>query len=278
MAQEYHDKYNDPNAIQYPKVDSPGRVMRDKNGNYVYANMSYKEYFDTIGVGDIYVLGSTDPEMFKKMQYSVINFLGFVGYQFSEQDVWFLNYYEHLDAAGYRKYYVDVPNSTWANGVRDKIINFPDGPVHVTDVNTWGGIWIGKNGINSFEDFKDPDKQDFIAKDHFALKYGNIVKMLNSTPGAKPLEEYLNTYLYWDKCTPSFSPPPGGRSNQVLVTMSGLLAGAHLRGAQGVVDLLVSHKNNADEIGTTILQYVQDLVVMILLFINKRCILHHIII
>ena len=39
--------------------------------------------------------------------------------------------------------------------------------------------------------------------------------------------------------------------------MSGLLAGAHLRGAEGIVNLLVEHKNSQDENGTYILQYVQ---------------------
>ncbi len=60
---------------------------------------------------------------------------------------------------------------------------------------------------------------------------------------------------------PPVSPPPSppdNRPNKVPITMSGLLAGAHLRGAQGVVSLLVDHQNPADENQTYILQYIQD--------------------
>ena len=40
--------------------------------------------------------------------------------------------------------------------------------------------------------------------------------------------------------------------------MSGLLGGAHLRGAEGITALLVDHENRADENGTAILQYVYE--------------------
>ena len=76
--------------------------------------------------------------MFKQMQYATMNYLGFIGYQLSEQDFWDLGYYTHYDENHLPKYYSDVPVSNWANGVRDKIMNLPGkGEVHVTDVNTW---------------------------------------------------------------------------------------------------------------------------------------------
>lgn len=44
--------------------------------------------------------------------------------------------------------------------------------------------------------------------------------------------------------------------DKVTITYSGLLAGAHLRGAEGVYQLLVQHQNPQDESGTSILSYV----------------------
>jgi len=251
-APYYEQNYDNPNAINYPVVNYPGRVVSDPNGNPVYSRTSVRDFFRKIGVADLYVYGSRNPEMFKKMQYSVINFIGFVGYQFSERDLWDLGYYTHYDAQGLEEYYSDVPNSTWANGVRDTIIN----NVHVTDVNTWGGVFSGKHGINSFDDFKKPELQEFIALDHFQYKYNRIVSVLAG--GGKTLDDYIGAKLYWNRCVPKISPPPGGRGNEVVVTISGLLAGAHLRGAEGVASLLIDHQNHADEIGTTVLQYVQD--------------------
>ncbi len=263
QAQYYKDNYNNPLAMSYQKVETdatgaliPGRVVRDDNGHPLIETTSIKKYFEKIGVDDLYNPDTATYDTFITMQYSVINFIGFVGYQFSEQDLWVLGYYTHYDDTGLKEYYVDVDDSNWAHGVRDKVMDFPDGRVHVTDVNTWGGVFTGKHGIYSMDDFKDPTKQDFIAKDHFQFKYNNIVTQLAAE--GKTIKNYLGTSLFWDQCIPPISPPPGGRKNEVIVTMSGLLAGAHLRGAAGVVDLLVRHKNNADEIGTTILQYVED--------------------
>lgn len=74
----------------------------------------------------------------------------------------------------------------------------------------------------------------------------------------KNLSDYRGTSVYWSQLDPSVDPPPGNRPDKVEITLSGLLAGAHLRGAAGVIELLVDHKNPADENGTYILQYVQD--------------------
>ena len=255
-AEYYTENYNNPSAITYQQVEYPGRVIRDINGNPKVSTTSIKEYFKKLGIDHLYQEGTTDPKVFYRMQYATINFLGFVGYQFSEQDVWALGYYTHYNFT-YPEVYSDLPNSVWANGVRGVWRKIPDfGLSLVTDVNTWTGTWTGKHGIHSFEDFMDPEKQDFIAKDHFTYKYNRIVKALEAQ--GKTIDQYIGTKLYWNECVPPISPPPGGRSNEVVITMSGLLAGAHLRGAAGVEDLLVNHKNHSDEIGTTILQYVQD--------------------
>jgi len=257
LAAWYTQNYNTPGTVTYQDVEYPGRVVRDSTGQTTSSPASVKQYFARIGVDSLYTPGSSDPKMFRQMQYHVINYLGFVGYQFSEQDLWDLNYYTHYDTAGLPMYYADVPVSNWANGVRDKVMNLPGkGQVHVTDVNTWKGNFSGKHGIYSFSDLEDPTKQDFVAKDHFQNKYDGIADLLGQR--GKYISDYIGTTLYWDQLDPSVSPPPGGRPNAVVITMSGLLAGAHLRGAEGVAALLLDSKNPFDENHTYILQYVYD--------------------
>jgi len=98
-----------------------------------------------------------------------------------------------------------------------------------------------------------PDKQDFVAKDHFTDKYKGMVRLLAEK--GKTLDDYLDGTVSWAKCRPSLQ-PPAGIPEIITITMSGLLSRAHLRGAEGVIALLVDHENRADENGTAILQYV----------------------
>lgn len=255
-SQYYTDNYNNNNAVVYQNVEYPGRVIRTQDGSPTKSNTSIKGYFERLGIDKYYTPGSSDPKMFRQMQYSVMNYLGFIGYQFSEQDLWDLGYYTHYDENNLPMYYSDVPVSNWANGVRDKIMNLPGkGEVHVTDVNTWTGTFTGKNGINSFDDVRDPDKQDYIAKDHFVDKYNGMVRLLAEK--GKTLNDYLGSYIHWSECHPVLTPPEGV-PDAVEITMSGLLGGAHLRGAEGVTALLVDHENRADENGTAILLYVYE--------------------
>lgn len=254
-ADYYDQHYDDQQAVTYQQVESPGRVVRSKSGAPLVSTTSIKDYFIKLGVDKFYIRGSGDPAMFRTMQYAVMNYLGFVGYQFSEHDLWDLGYYTHYDSNGLPMYYSDVDVSNWANGVRDKIMEFPEGKIHITDVNTWRGTFTGKHGINSFEDVINPDKQEFIALDHFDNKYQNIVLQL-AEHGEK-LSNYLGKTVRWSECQPVLT-PPDDRPNDVEITLSGLLAGAHLRGAEGVVALLINHENHADENGTAILQYVYD--------------------
>jgi len=253
-AQYYTDNYDNPNAVVYQNVEHPGRVIRADNGETTKSAASIKEYFERLGINKFYTPGSADPKMFRKMQYAVMNYLGFIGYQMSERDFWDLGYYTHYDENNIPTYYSDVPVSNWANGVREKIMDLPGkGKVHVTDVNTWKGKFTGKNGINSFDDAIDPDKQDFVAKDHFVDKYEGMVRLLGEQ--GKTIKDYLGSVISWGECHPSLK-PPAGVPEIVTITMSGLLGGAHLRGAEGITTLLVSRENRADENGTAILQYV----------------------
>ncbi|MGO4743241.1 hypothetical protein [Serratia quinivorans] len=254
-ANYYDAHYEDDKAVSYQQVEYPGRVIRDKDGVPLLSTTSIKGYFIKLGIDKYYTRGSSDPEMFRKMQYAVMNYLGFVGYQFSEHDLWDLGYYHHYDKENLPMYYSDVDVSNWSNGVRDKIMVLPEGKIHITDVNTWRGTFTGKHDINSFDDVINPDKQEFIARDHFDNKYQNIVLQLSGH--GKTLSDYLGKTLRWSKCQPRLA-PPGDRPDEVAISLSGLLAGAHLRGAEGVVALLVNHENHADENKTAILQYVYD--------------------
>ena len=259
----YNENWNKPVVKEYPRVRHPGRVVRDANGNPVMAHdLTIEELFNVIGIGDLY--SPTDPSPnWKLIQSNVINYLGFVGFQFQSSDLVDTGYYEFTWATvgdrPYPMHYVDLPNSTWANGRRSILVFPPNAsePTLATDTVIWFKYnFTGKNGISSYKDFTNPDKHILVIKDHFANKYNGIVTELKAR--GEVLDDYLGTFVYWNELDPPVSPPPGGRSNKVEITMSGLLAGAHLRGAAGVVELLVDHKNPSDESGTYILQYVQD--------------------
>lgn len=258
----YNQNWNNPVA-SYPEIDYPGRVVRDSDGNPVPRNaISIEVLFYAIGIGELYDPKDLNPD-WKLIQSNVINYLGFVGFQFQESDLVDIGYYMFpeitVDNKLYPMHYVDLPNETWANGVRSTLVFPPvvEEPTLATDtVAFFDSNFTGKNGINSYADFTNPDKHILVIKDHFINKYNGIVKELEAK--GKTIKDYLGTFVYWNELDPPVSPPPGGRANKVEITLSGLLAGAHLRGAAGVVELLVDHKNPADENETYILQYVQD--------------------
>ncbi len=257
-------------TLSYPRVLSPGRVVRDEDGNPIMQdNLTIKELFTIIGVDSLYDPSNPKPD-WAKIQASVINYLGFVGFQFQESDLQTLGYYNFTEIPApassdegivlFPVHYVDVDPSYWKAGRSIFFSNDPalvSTPTWITDtVYFFDGNFTGKNGISSNADFRDPSKQILIIKDHFANKYQGIVDGLKAR--GKQLSDYLNTKVYWDKLDPPVPNPPSGLPNEVTITLSGLLAGAHLRGAGGVVSLLVDGKNPQDESGTYILQYVQS--------------------
>lgn len=265
--QDFYNHYWElPTTLSYPWVFYPGRVVRNSGGDPVIKdNLTIKELFTAIGVASLYDPTNPHPD-WAKMQASVINYLGFVGFQFQESDLQALGYYNFVKVPGpdgtglYPVHYVDVDTGYWETG---RTIFFTSDPALVSEP-TWitdtvrfvDSNFTGKNGISSNADFHDPSKQISIIKDHFANKYQGIVDGLKAR--GKQLSDYLNTKVYWDKLDPPVTNPPNGLPNEVTITLSGLLAGAHLRGAGGVVSLLVDGKNPQDESGTYILQYVQS--------------------
>ncbi|MBW4598391.1 MAG: LysM peptidoglycan-binding domain-containing protein [Calothrix sp. FI2-JRJ7] len=156
-------------------------------------------------------------------QYQVENRLGFIGkYQFGEALLIDLGYYNTSN-----------PYNGGGNGV---------------DKNYWRGSWTGKRNINSKSDFlNSPSAQEAAIREAFALNWRRINDTLRQQ--GKSIDNYLGQQkTFIDK----------GVSKTITITISGILAGAHLRGAYGLADLLLKDAVTYDEFGTSILRYVDE--------------------
>ncbi|MBD0347422.1 MAG: LysM peptidoglycan-binding domain-containing protein [Coleofasciculus sp. Co-bin14] len=153
-------------------------------------------------------------------QYKVENSLGFMGkYQFGEPLLIDLGYYK-----------ADV---FYGNGA---------------DKNYWRGTWTGKSGINSQEQFKNsPDVQEAAIREAFNLNWQRV----NSTLEAEG--QSVNNYIGQSKTFVD-----NGVSKTITISLSGILAGAHLRGPYGVAKLLLNNEISHDEFGTSILRYIEE--------------------
>jgi len=159
--------------------------------------------------------GDLTDEEWQSMAYRSTNTFGFVGYQFGEALLIDLGYYDD--------------DFYYGNGAAS---------------NTWDGTWTGKNGVDSLEEFMIEAAQEVAIREAFGYNLTIIQDML-STYG-ESLEDYLGqTISYSDN----------GVSGTVELTLTGILAGAHLRGAPAVVELLRSGSISIDEYGTSILQW-----------------------
>ena len=157
-------------------------------------------------------------EQWDVMSYRSLNSLGFVGYQFGEALLIDLGYYDD--------------DFYYGNGASS---------------NTWDGTWTGKNGVNSLEDFMTAAAQDVAIQEAFGFNLETIETWL-ANAGAS-LDDYIGT-------TRSYV--DNGVVVEVTLTLSGILAAAHLRGFDGVANLLLNGTVGADEYGTSILQYIQQ--------------------
>ncbi len=153
-------------------------------------------------------------------QYKVENSLGFMGkYQFGEPLLIDLGYYK--------------ASTFYGNGA---------------DKNYWQGTWTGKNGINSKDQFlNSPKVQEIAIREAFNLNWQRV----NSALAAKG--QSINNYLDKQKIFTD-----KGVSKTIIVSLSGILAGAHLRGPYGVANLLVNNEVSHDEYGTSILRYMEE--------------------
>ncbi|MEO9650346.1 MAG: hypothetical protein ABJ360_04535 [Roseobacter sp.] len=161
--------------------------------------------------------GDMTDAQWDEMSYRSENSLGFVGYQFGEALLIDLGYYE--------------ADTFYGNGAA---------------TNAWEGTWTGKNGVTSLEEFKTEAAQEIAIREAFGFNLKIIEDGLANS--GRSLDEFIGTTLtYVDQ----------GIEVPVTITMTGLLSAAHLRGAYGTLNLLLSDSVSFDENGTSILTYIE---------------------
>ena len=102
--------------------------------------------------------------------------------------------------------------------------------------NDWSGKFLGKDGVRSIQDFLNSPQAQENAQIIFKKKQWSYLKAVGA-------HNYLGLII-----------------NDILITPSGLLAGAHLKGAGSVIEYLKSHgqNNSQDAFGTSIESYIRD--------------------
>ena len=102
--------------------------------------------------------------------------------------------------------------------------------------NDWTGVFLGKDGVNSISDFLNNPKAQENAQILFKKKQWGYLKAVGAI-------SYLGLFI-----------------NGYEITPSGLLAGAHLKGAGSVIQYLQSRGKNIskDAFGTSIESYMQQ--------------------
>lgn len=102
--------------------------------------------------------------------------------------------------------------------------------------NDWSGEFLGKDGVNSIQDFLNNPKAQENAQIIFKKKQWSYLKAVGA-------HNYLGLII-----------------NGFVITPSGLLAGAHLKGAGSVIQYLKSGGDIAskDGFGTTVESYIKQ--------------------
>ena len=114
-------------------------------------------------------------------------------------------------------------------------------------INDFTGTFTGKNGVNNLDDLKT-NVQEQIILDEFALNLERIETGLGN--GGQSLDDFIGQEFTFTDVD--------GSEVQVELSLTGILAAAHLRGAFGTLNLLQSGSASADEIGTSILQFAEQ--------------------
>ena len=265
----YKSGYNDDNARTYSYLkkdnlgnDIPGRIDLACNGSVVGETHSVKRYFQKLDVDRFYDNNASLEErkrMIRKMQYSSLNAWGFVGYQNGEGTLIDSGFYIPEKVGGLSKYYSARPASEWAatgtgrqseatcSGVKETItFMWPGGTVQLItpQVNEWKGTFSGKNDIYQFDDMRIPAKQEQIIR---ALMRSNYIKFRDLMKArGKDWSDILGTsydYVHLENGQQV--------TKTTTITMSGIIAATHLRGALGVILAIFEGTDSGDETGTT---------------------------
>lgn len=161
----------------------------------------------------------SNPDDLAMLQYHVHNTLGFLGkYQFGEPLLIDLGYYSPA----------------------------PTGFYGSTATNEWQGTWTGKNGVTSKEEFMGI-AQETALREAFAMNMTIIEQRL--AQASKTIDDYLGQ---------EFNFTFRGEEKLGVISMSGILASAHLQGPGGVANLLLNGAVSHDEYGTNILSYMGE--------------------
>lgn len=152
------------------------------------------------------------------MSYRSMNSLGFVGFQFGEALLIDLGYYED--------------DTYYGAGAA---------------TNTWDGTWTGKSGVNSLDDFMTKEAQTAAIQEAF----GYNLQILQNQLGVygKSLDDYIGQSRTYTQ---------NGQEVTVTLSLTGILAASHLRGAWGTAALLLDNAVSTDENGTSILKYIEQ--------------------
>lgn len=179
--------------------------------------MQYLRVFDPqYGNVDPTTVDLSNPTDLANLQYHVHNTLGFLGkYQFGEPLLIDLGYY--------------TPAATGYYGT--------------TATNEWKGEWTGKHAVYSKTDFMT-NVQELAIREAFAMNMDTINQYL--AQAGKTIDDFLGHQFTYSRL---------GEVHVATVSMSGILASAHLQGPGGVAQLLLHHVASSDEYGTNILFY-----------------------
>ena len=109
------------------------------------------------------------------------------------------------------------------------------------DKNYWKGRWTGKDGVNSKQDFLNNvnNVQEKAINQAFGLQWRRLKAELQQN--GRSVEDFL-----------------GKSTRGIVITTSGLLAASHLRGPRATAEMLLYNKDNRDETGTSIFDYLRE--------------------
>ena len=100
-----------------------------------------------------------------------------------------------------------------------------------------------ENGVHSKADFMTV-VQELAVREAFTMNMGIIATRLEGA--GKSIDDFLGQPFHYVQ---------GGEAHVAVVTLSGILASAHLQGPGGVANLLLNGVVSHDEYGTNILSY-----------------------
>ncbi|MHC5595205.1 MAG: hypothetical protein ACYTXC_04445 [Nostoc sp.] len=111
------------------------------------------------------------------------------------------------------------------------------------DRNYWRGRWTGKSGVNSKQDFLN--NKNNVQENAINEAFGLTWKRLNGElqQHGRSVRQYLGKRT---------------RTGGIVITTSGLLAASHLRGPRAAAEMLLFDKDNRDERGTSIFDYLRE--------------------